>query len=145
MTGQEQIKIGVCVLVEKEGKFLFGKRKNMFGEGFWGVPGGHLDPHETLQGGAKRELQEETGLIADELELVSILNQPNQTNNNHHYIQFVFLAKQYHGEVENKEPDYCEGWEWFGAGQLPEPLFGPHKNFVSAYVNKRMLIDPDQT
>ena len=35
-------KIGVGIIVIKDGKILFGKRKNAHNEGSWSFPGGHL-------------------------------------------------------------------------------------------------------
>lgn len=38
--------------------------------GMWGLPGGHCEPGETLEMTARRELQEETGYVCDELHQV---------------------------------------------------------------------------
>jgi len=36
----------------------------------------------------------------------------------------VFVDAKYEsGDVENKEPDKCEGWDWYDINDLPEPLF----------------------
>ena len=40
----------------------------------WGFPGGGLELGETLENTAKRELEEETGLILDSLKLIDLVS-----------------------------------------------------------------------
>ncbi len=40
----------------------------------WGIPGGSMELYETIEETAIRELKEETGISADELELVTVLS-----------------------------------------------------------------------
>ena len=40
----------------------------------WGIPGGSMELHETIEETAVRELKEEAGISADKLELVSVLS-----------------------------------------------------------------------
>lgn len=42
--------------------------------GTWGIPGGSMELYETIEETAIRELKEETGICADELELVTVLS-----------------------------------------------------------------------
>jgi bifunctional NMN adenylyltransferase/nudix hydrolase len=56
--------IGVTVdsLVTCAGQVLLIERGGLLGKGAWALPGGFLEPDETLEHGAIRELLEETGL-----------------------------------------------------------------------------------
>jgi bifunctional NMN adenylyltransferase/nudix hydrolase len=56
--------IGVTVdsLVTCSGQVLVIERAGLLGKGAWALPGGFLEPDETLEHGAIRELLEETGL-----------------------------------------------------------------------------------
>jgi len=40
----------------------------------WGIPGGSMELYETIEETAIRELKEETGITADQLELVTVLS-----------------------------------------------------------------------
>ena len=40
----------------------------------WGIPGGSMELYETIEETAVRELKEETGIQAEELELVAVLS-----------------------------------------------------------------------
>ncbi len=40
----------------------------------WGIPGGSMELYETIEETAIRELKEETGICAEELELVTVLS-----------------------------------------------------------------------
>lgn len=40
----------------------------------WGIPGGSMELYETIEETAIRELKEETGICADELQLVAVLS-----------------------------------------------------------------------
>jgi|SRR3989338_4338265 len=117
-----------------------GRRLNCAGEGKYGVPGGYLEFGESLIAAAKRELKEETGLVADEMKFISIINQPH-TETGHHYIQFVFLCDKFNGEPKNIEPHKCAGWEWFDLHNLPVDIFSAHKDFVKTYLEKIPLLE----
>ncbi|KAM6155499.1 oxidized purine nucleoside triphosphate hydrolase [Rhynchocyon petersi] len=55
------------VLVLQPQKILLGMKKRGFGAGRWNGFGGKVEEGETAEEGAKRELQEESGLTADKL------------------------------------------------------------------------------
>jgi 8-oxo-dGTP diphosphatase len=62
-------RVGLGVLVVRqdpssgEKQILVGKRLGSHGAGDWALPGGHLEYLETLEGCARRETLEETGLV----------------------------------------------------------------------------------
>ena len=61
------------VLNDESGRILLQRRAD---NGRWGLPGGLLEPGETIIECAHRELSEETGLQAGELRLVGIYTDP---------------------------------------------------------------------
>jgi 8-oxo-dGTP pyrophosphatase MutT (NUDIX family)/6-pyruvoyl-tetrahydropterin synthase len=50
-----------CLVVNADGQILLGKRSD---SGMWATPGGHVDPGENFEEAARRELREESGLVA---------------------------------------------------------------------------------
>jgi len=56
--------VTVACVVHAQGKFLVVEEK-VRGKATWNQPAGHLEADETLVQAAKRELYEETGIIAD--------------------------------------------------------------------------------
>ena len=48
-------KVGVGVMILKDGEILLGKRKGSHGEGEYAFPGGHLEYMESFSDCAKRE------------------------------------------------------------------------------------------
>lgn len=65
------IMTGACVLLCSNQRLLLQRRID---NGMWGLPGGSMEPGETLEEVAKRELYEETGLEARSLELFHIFS-----------------------------------------------------------------------
>ena len=65
------VKVGFGVLLWKDSKVLLGKRHDdavkasseLHGEGTWTMPGGKMHFQESFEDAAKRELEEETGII----------------------------------------------------------------------------------
>ncbi len=115
-----QPRVGIGIIVIKEGRFLIGKRKNAHGEGLWAFPGGHLEYLETPEACAKRELMEETGLIA---KAIRRSHWTNDFIDEKHYITLFMHVTDFSGALVNKEFHKCEQWEWRKISELPSPLF----------------------
>ncbi|MCX6753452.1 MAG: NUDIX domain-containing protein [Candidatus Nomurabacteria bacterium] len=130
---REKFFVGVHAMVIKEGKILLGKRKNCFGEGNYGLPGGHLERNENLEEAMKRELLEETGLICRSALFSNIVNYPGRDK---HYLIIGFVIENFEGEPILTEPDKCEGWEWFDLKDLPKNILETHKPQIEAHLKK---------
>ena len=71
-----RIKLGIAVLVsDKQGWVLLEKRSDC---GLWGVPGGRIEPGESIQDAAVREIQEETGLTVRVTRLIGVYSDPEE-------------------------------------------------------------------
>ncbi|KOS02832.1 ADP-ribose pyrophosphatase, partial [Paenibacillus polymyxa] len=69
-----KIMAGACViLIDEKGRLLLQQRTD---NGLWGLPGGSMEPGENMKEVASRELFEEVGLEAEELELLDIFSGP---------------------------------------------------------------------
>lgn len=67
------LQVGASVIVvDSEGRILLQKRRD---NGLWGYAGGSVELDEEVEKAAMRELFEETGLFADELELFGVFRE----------------------------------------------------------------------
>lgn len=130
-------KVGVGVMILKDGKVLLGKRKNAHGDGCWAFPGGHLEFMESWEDCAKREVEEETGLKIDNVGFLTATNDLFEEENRHYITCFVG-CEVVEGEPKIMEPEKCDEWAWFDWDNLPEPLFVPLRNL------KRSGFRPDK-
>lgn len=117
-------RIGVGILIVREGKLLLGRRTGSHGADSWSTPGGHLEFGETPEQCARRETQEETGLQIGKVTNLAFTNN-FFTAENKHYVTLFMLADEVTGTPERCEPEKCAGWAWFSASELPHPLFAP--------------------
>ncbi len=93
-------KISVVCVIEKDGKFLFLKRAHTgMADGFYMLPGGHVEVGESILHAAARELKEELGITVREEDLEFKLVEPIKT-----HITFFFRVKKYEGIPQNMEP-----------------------------------------
>ena len=69
---------GSVIIENEKGEILLGKRTDNH---LWGYAGGSVELEETVEECAMRELREETGLIADEMEFFMVNSGPEA-----HYI-----------------------------------------------------------
>ncbi|NDK09845.1 NUDIX domain-containing protein [Candidatus Gracilibacteria bacterium] len=131
------IRVGIGSFAVKDGKILYGLRKSKHGEGKYSPPGGHLEYGETIEECAVRELYEETGLIAQEKNVIvyGTLNEI-YPNNEKHYINISTFITEFTGELKNMEPDKLEKWEWLSWEEiikLGDKNFLPVQNFIEKY------------
>jgi 8-oxo-dGTP diphosphatase len=127
-----EVRVGVGVIVLRDGKVLLGKRRGSHGAGEWSFPGGHLEFMEDIPDCARRELQEETGmdlLVGRQTGLYTNDKFPEESK---HYITIYVFADETVGEPVVREPEKCDGWGWFAWDDLPSPLFPPIRNLVAA-------------
>ena len=97
----------VVILFNEENKVLFEVRSD---DGYFDFPGGSVDMGEEVIETAKRELYEETGLIADELELFDVYSGPitKYTYFNQDVIYGVdtfYVCRKYHGELKPQKEE----------------------------------------
>jgi 8-oxo-dGTP diphosphatase len=129
--GEKRPKVGIGVLINKNGKILLGKRINAHGEGTWSPPGGHLEFGETPLDCAKREVAEECGVIASNWRKGPYTNDIFEIESAHYVTLFV-LANWESKEPSILEPDKCTQWKWFDIKDLPKNLFLPIKNLLNS-------------
>jgi len=137
-----QPKVGIGILVLHQGKVLLGKRKNAHGDGTWATPGGHLEFGETVEKCIKRELLEETGLIAEDI-IPGPWKEVIFSNEEKHYLNIYGFVTKFSGTLKNTEPEKNESWQWFPIENLPSPLFEPLKkivieNSLSAFLDEHL-------
>lgn len=123
-------KVGIGVLVFKDGKVLLGKRTGAHGTGFWSGPGGHLEHMESFAECARRETREETGIEIENIRFLCLTN--FQAHAPKHYVDIGLAADWKSGEPSVREPEKCESWVWHDLHGLPEPLWDPVKNYLEA-------------
>lgn len=129
-----QPRVGVGVIVVRDGLVLLGERLGTHGAGTWALPGGHLEFGESVDSCARRELFEETGLVATQIVPGPYTNDVMPEVGRHYLTVFVRAAVEA-GEPLLKEPARCAGWHWFAWSALPPALFQPLRTLVqSGYV-----------
>ncbi len=113
-------KVGVGVMVLKDGKVLLGKRKNVHGAGSYAFPGGHLEHLESFENCVIRELREECAIEVQNIKFQLLAN--IRTFKPKHYVHVNMIADWKSGEPQNLEPDRCEGWGWYAMDEIPEDI-----------------------
>lgn len=125
------VRVGTGVIVKKDNKILIGKRIGRHGENTWGFPGGHLEMYESLEEAAIREVLEETGLIVENIKVLTITNDIFKEEEKH-YITIYLSCDYKGGEPRVLEPDKFLEWIWCEWDNMPEPLFLPIINLKKA-------------
>lgn len=130
-------RVGIGVIIVKDGKILIGKRKGSHAP-YYSIPGGHLELGETFEEAAIREIKEETNLELTSVEVISVVNDlVTFREENKHYISVILLARNYNGSPVNLEPDKCEGLIWADPLNLPQPHFNVSQKAVELFINNK--------
>ncbi len=94
----------------------------------WALPGGFIKLDESLEEGAKRELQEETGVAGVYLEQLYTFGRPNR-DPRERVITVAYYALIPSDELEPKAASDAENVSWFGLKALPDLAFD-HKRIL---------------
>ena len=89
-------------------KVLLVKRRTLPFNGYWALPGGRVDPGETVEETIVREVREETGLD-------------------------VAIIKKIGGKIEKQESE-IEEIKLFSLDNVPTPLAFEHSQMIEAFV-----------
>ncbi len=119
------IQVGSCVILEdRQGRVLLQRRTD---DGLWSFSGaGSMEPGESAEDTARRELLEETGLTARFLELCGVFTGPREhhvyPNGDEVYnVEFVYVCRDWGGTL-NCQEDEVEELRFFAPGELPDGL-----------------------
>jgi len=128
---------GASVILYKEGQILLQQRKDNL---CWGYHGGAIELGEVVEEAAKRELYEETGLEAHDLDLYGVFSGPDLYNkypdgNEAYIIDIVFICKTYGGEMRAQASEVVD-LKWFDIGCLPEAISPPVKPVLDQFVRE---------
>lgn len=99
MSRTEIVELTVLCLLHQNGKYLLQDRIKKDWKGFT-LPGGHVEPGESIVDAVVREMKEETGLRIMDPKLCGVKQFPIQKGR---YIVFLFKATQYEGELCSSE------------------------------------------
>ncbi|MGW1933698.1 nucleotide triphosphate diphosphatase NUDT15 [Streptomyces sp. NPDC001919] len=118
-----QASLGAGVVVTDEaGRVLLGLHRS----GVWELPGGKVEPGESVEEAAVRELAEETTLLAEpaDVEVIGLVLD-SITSSRMTRMTAATEVRAFRGVPAVAEPDSIERWEWTDPARLPEALFLP--------------------
>ena len=111
---------GAGVLVERDGKFAFVKQyRHPFGRDFLEIPAGMKNPNECASLTALRELEEECGLVANEIQFIcEFAVSPGYTDEK----IFLYYANNFNKGKQNFDEDESLTVIWMQKEQAFEML-----------------------
>ena len=132
-------KTGCSVIVQDESKILLIKRGKEPFKGFWSLPGGNHEAGETLEECARRELLEETGLVAGALEFVIVRDRLGYDDNGaltHHFVLATYRCTVFSGKA--LAGDDASDLGWFTLDEIVQMNTTPQTpEFIAELVNTR--------
>jgi 8-oxo-dGTP pyrophosphatase MutT (NUDIX family) len=128
---------GACViLLDKNNRILLQLRKD---NNCWGLAVGSLEIGETLEEVAKRELYEETGLVAKKLKLFNVFSGKEfyykYPNGDEVYnVIAAYVCTDFEGEIKMDENE-VQDLRFFHLDELPINISPPDMPIIQEYIN----------
>lgn len=126
------------ICVDEQNRILMGKRSD---NNMWGYSGGSVEIDERVEDCAKRELFEEMGLVAEELEFFCVNSGPEA-----HYVypngdevsnfEIVYICRKWHGEIKSNDGELSD-LRFFSKDDIAlSEISPPIRNVVEHYFEK---------
>ena len=112
MDRTERAELTVLCLIEKDSAILLQNRVKKDWQGYT-LPGGHIEPGESIVDAVVREIREETGLTVLDPHLCGVKQFPIDGGR---YLVFLFKAKSFTGTLRASEEGSVE---WVERSELP--------------------------
>ncbi len=128
------------IIFDNQKRILLQKRADV---GLWSIPAGHVQPGETVEQAAIREVYQDTGLHIEPQKLIGIYSDPESQTFEYpdgRLVQFVtsyFQAEIIGGTTATKNKEMVE-LEYFAPNRLPHDLLPMHPRWlVDAFSEQR--------
>ena len=131
------ILVGAEVLIfDPQGRLLLQRRSDT---GDWAIPGGMMEPGETLEETARREVKEETGLEIGEIELLNIYSGPDfyfkyPHGDEVYNVSAAFITHSYQGQLESDSES--TSLAFYSLDALPGPLISLNQVVLDDYLKR---------
>jgi 8-oxo-dGTP diphosphatase len=105
----------------QEGKILLVKRVNSgYFDGYYSLPAGHVEAHETPIMALQREMEEELGIVIEEDDVTLATTSYRVIFDKQDRVDFFFFISKFEGEMVNNELEKNEELLWVSLEELPE-------------------------
>lgn len=111
--------VAVAALVESAGRVLLVRRAKAPAAGKWSLPGGHVLLGETLAAAVRRELGEETALVATEVDGLVEVSELVRPEARLHYLIHVYRVRV-DADVEPRAGDDAAAVRWADSAEMAE-------------------------
>lgn len=127
-----------CIIIKnaREPELLLIKRKHDPFQNLWALPGGFVEIDEDLEPGAKREIEEETGLYGIEIAQFKTFGKPGRDPRGR-TISIVYYTI-IENEVNIEAGDDAAKAEWFPLHELPKLAFD-HNQIIEEFLKSSIL------
>jgi len=128
----------VTAIIEfPDGTILLIKRRTVVFKGYWALPGGRVDPGESEEHAAMREVREETGLHVKVVEKIGEYHEVGfQDGIEYDYQAACFLVRPIGGKIEKQEKE-IEEIRLVNLNEIPENLGFEHSRMIRDYKRRR--------
>jgi 8-oxo-dGTP diphosphatase len=128
-------KTATAIIPFPTNKILLIKRSTRPFVGYWALPGGRMDPGETIDQTVIREVKEETGV---DIKIISVIGEYIEKgvkdDIDYEYYPTCFEVEPIGGELKKQDSEVKE-MQLFPLDDLPNPLAFEHEKMIKDYIS----------